>query len=62
MLLNLSFAGGIEGWLLQVVLKAADNLGMAMLNVLAERLRAPEDVSAHFQSAPDRRSLCRLAG
>ena len=61
MLLNLSFAGGIESWLLQVVFEAANDLGMAMLNVLAEGLRAPENVLAHSQSAPDRRSLCRLA-
>ncbi len=41
MLLDLSFAGGVESRLLQVVLKAANDLGMAMLNVLAERLHAP---------------------
>jgi hypothetical protein len=40
MLLDLGLAGGIEGGLLQVLLQAANHLGVSMLHVLAECLQS----------------------
>ena len=39
-LLDLCLAGGVEGGLLQILLQAADDLGVAVLHILAERLQA----------------------
>ena len=44
-LLDLCLAGGIEGGLLQILLQAPDDLGMAMLHILAECLQADSCLS-----------------
>ncbi len=44
-LLDLGFAGGIECGLLQIVLQAANDLGMTVLHILAESLHARKCVT-----------------